>query len=88
MTRQASRERGPGGADVIDLGSACTSYVGGRPVVETWGGIADRRTRGDWNRDTAAVMFSCFKGVLAVGVYRLDARARQLMLALGRVVGA
>ena len=54
-----------------DLGSACTVYAGGRRVVELWGGIADRRTGLSWNRDTAAVMFSCSKGVLAVCVYRL-----------------
>lgn len=59
-----------------DLGSACTAYVGGRRVVELWGGVADRRTRRAWNRDTAAV-----------GGYG-DARARELTLALGRVVGA
>ena len=57
-------------------------------MVELWGAIADRRTRRAWNRDTAAVMFSCSKSVLAVCVYRLDLRARQLTLALGRVVGA
>jgi CubicO group peptidase (beta-lactamase class C family) len=54
-----------------DLGSACTVYAGGRRVVELWGGIADRRTGCPWNRDSAAVMFSCSKGVLAVCVYRL-----------------
>jgi CubicO group peptidase (beta-lactamase class C family) len=54
-----------------DLGSACSVYVGGRQVVELWGGIADRRMGRPWNRDTAAVMFSCSKGVLAVCVYRL-----------------
>lgn len=54
-----------------DLGSACSAYVGGRRVVELWGGIADRRTGRAWNRETAAVMFSCSKGVLAVCVYRL-----------------
>lgn len=54
-----------------DLGSACAAYVGGRRVVELWGGVADRRTHRPWNRDTAAVMFSCSKGVLAACVYRL-----------------
>jgi CubicO group peptidase (beta-lactamase class C family) len=54
-----------------DLGAGCTAYVGGRRVVELWGGVADRRTGRAWNRDTAAVMFSCSKGVLAVCVYRL-----------------
>jgi CubicO group peptidase (beta-lactamase class C family) len=59
-----------------DLGSACTVYVGGRRVVELWGGIADPRMRRAWNRDTAAVMFSCSKGVLAVCVYRLVEEGR------------
>jgi CubicO group peptidase (beta-lactamase class C family) len=54
-----------------DIGSACTAYVGGRRAVELWGGVADRRTRRSWNRETAAVMFSCSKGVLALCVYRL-----------------
>lgn len=59
-----------------DLGSACSAYVGGRRVVELWGGIADRRTGRAWNRDTSAVVFSCSKGVLAVCVYRLVEEGR------------
>lgn len=59
-----------------DLGSACTVYAGGRRVAELWGGIADRRTRRAWSRDTAAVTFSCSKGVLAVCVYRLAEEGR------------
>jgi CubicO group peptidase (beta-lactamase class C family) len=59
-----------------DLGSACTAYVGGRRVVELWGGIADRRTGRAWNRETAAVMFSCSKGVLAICIYRLVEEGR------------
>lgn len=54
-----------------DLGAGCTAYVGGRAVVDLWGGIADRRTNEPWERHTAAVMFSCTKGVLAICVYRL-----------------
>jgi hypothetical protein len=57
-----------------------------------WGGIADARTGRTWNRDTSAVMFSCSTGVLAICVYQLvgygDARARELTLALGRIVGS
>jgi hypothetical protein len=48
-------------------------------------GIADRRTRRAWNRDTAAVMSP--RTWIGMGGYG-DARARQLTLALGRVVGA
>lgn len=54
-----------------DLGAGCTAYVGGRLVVDAWGGLADLRTQRPWDRDTAAVMFSCTKGVLAICVYRL-----------------
>ena len=70
MTRQATPVRGPDGVDVIDLGD-------GRVVR-----IGDRRTGRAWNRDTAAVKFSCSKRGYG------DGRARQLTLALGRVVGA
>jgi CubicO group peptidase (beta-lactamase class C family) len=54
-----------------DLGAGCAVYVRGRPVVDVWGGIADSRTDRTWDHDTAAVMFSCSKGVLAICVYLL-----------------
>ena len=54
-----------------DVGAACSAFVDGRRVVDVWGGIADLRTRQPWQRDTAAVIFSCSKGVLAVCAYRL-----------------
>lgn len=57
--------------DRHDLGSGCTVYDGGQIVVDLWGGLADRRTLRAWERDTAAVMFSCTKGVLAICAYRL-----------------
>jgi CubicO group peptidase (beta-lactamase class C family) len=54
-----------------DLGAACTIYASGRKVVDMWGGIADRRTAQAWETDTAAVIFSCTKGVLAICAYML-----------------
>jgi len=54
-----------------DLGSACAVYVDGVPVVDIWGGIADSRTGRPWEHDTAAVIFSCTKGLLAVCAYLL-----------------
>ncbi len=54
-----------------DLGAGCTVYVDGRPVVDAWGGIADARTKRPWQHDTAAVIFSCSKGILAVCAYLL-----------------
>lgn len=59
-----------------DLGAGCTVYVHGRRVVDVWGGIADARTGRMWDRDTAAVMFSCSKGVLAICAYLLVQEGR------------
>jgi CubicO group peptidase (beta-lactamase class C family) len=58
------RERG-------DLGAGCTAYVGGRTVVDIWAGTADRRTGRAYEHDTATVIFSCTKGVMAVCAYLL-----------------
>ena len=57
-------ERGDGGA-------GCTVYVDGRMVVDLWAGVADRRTGRPWEATTAAVIFSCTKGVLATCAYVL-----------------
>lgn len=54
-----------------DLGAACTVYLDGRLVVDVWGGVADARTGRKWDHDTAAVIFSCTKGVLAICAYLL-----------------
>ena len=54
-----------------DVGAACAAYVDGKRVVEVWGGFADARTRRSWQRDTAAVIFSCSKGLVAICAYQL-----------------
>lgn len=54
-----------------DLGAGCAVYMDALPVVDVWGGIADRRTGRVWNHDTAAVIFSCSKGLLAICAYLL-----------------
>jgi CubicO group peptidase (beta-lactamase class C family) len=59
-----------------DLGAACTVFAGGRVVVDAWGGIADQRVGRTWDPDTAAVIFSCTKGLLAVCAYRLFDQGR------------
>jgi len=60
--------------DRHDLGSACTVYVSGRVVVDLWGGIADRRTGRPFEHDSATVIFSCTKGIMAVCTYLLVQR--------------
>lgn len=54
-----------------DLGAACAVFVGGRQVVDLWGGIADKRSARPWAEDTAAVIFSCSKGILSICAYVL-----------------
>jgi CubicO group peptidase (beta-lactamase class C family) len=57
--------------DRHDLGAGCAVYVDGRPVVDLYGGVADKRSHRQWGRDTAAVIFSCSKGIVAICAYLL-----------------
>lgn len=59
-----------------DLGAACAVYLDGSPVVDLWGGIADSRSHRPWDHDTAAVIFSCTKGILAVCICLLVQEGR------------
>jgi CubicO group peptidase (beta-lactamase class C family) len=61
-------------ADESEVGAACCVYVNGAPVVDVWGGLADRDAGRPWQRDTAAVVFSTTKGVTAALVHRLAQR--------------
>jgi CubicO group peptidase (beta-lactamase class C family) len=49
-----------------DVGAAVSVYSGGRPVVDLWGGVADRAAERPWSRDTIVLVYSCTKGVSAV----------------------
>jgi len=59
-----------------DLGAGCTVYRDGRPVVDLWGGLADARSARPWDHDTAAVIFSCSKGLMAICAYLLAQEGR------------
>lgn len=52
-------------ADGQNAGAAVAVFVGGRAVVDLWGGVADTRTKRRWERDTPVVTFSCTKAVTA-----------------------
>jgi CubicO group peptidase (beta-lactamase class C family) len=52
-------------------GAALTVMVGGETVVDLRGGSADPAGGRSWAKDTATVMFSCSKGLLALLVARL-----------------
>ena len=59
-----------------DLGAACSVVRDGRPAVDVWGGVADARSGRPWQADTAAVIFSCTKGIVAICVYLLAQEGR------------
>ena len=61
-------------ADGHDLGGSVAVFVDGRPVVDLWGGIADRKTGRPWTRDTACVTFSATKAVTATAALLLAER--------------
>ncbi len=56
-----------------DTGGACCLYLGGEPVVDLWGGVADE-TGTPWTRDTVQLVFSATKGVTAICAHLLVER--------------
>ena len=59
-----------------DVGAGCTAYLEGRKVVDLWAGVADRRTDKPFEHDTATVVFSCTKGIMAICAYLLVQEGR------------
>jgi CubicO group peptidase (beta-lactamase class C family) len=59
-----------------EVGAACCVYWNGEPVVDLWGGLADRDCARPWQRDTAALVFSSTKGVTAALIHLLAQRGQ------------
>lgn len=57
-----------------DLGASVAVFVDGRPVVDLWGGLADRKSGRAWERHTACVTFSATKAVTATAALLLAER--------------
>jgi CubicO group peptidase (beta-lactamase class C family) len=57
-----------------EAGAACCVYVGGRPVVDLWGGLADSETKRPWAEDTIALVASTTKGATAICAHMLAQR--------------
>jgi CubicO group peptidase (beta-lactamase class C family) len=66
---QANFEGDPG-----EVGAACAVYVEGRPVVDLWGGLADREDGRPWGRDTISAVASTSKGATAICAHLLAQR--------------
>jgi CubicO group peptidase (beta-lactamase class C family) len=57
-----------------EVGAACCVYVNGRPVVDLWGGLADRDANRPWTEDTIALVASTTKGATAICAHLLAQR--------------
>ena len=57
-----------------DIGAAVCVYHRGRPVVDLWGGDADRSAGRRWERETIQLVFSTTKGMAATCVHLLVER--------------
>ena len=54
-----------------ELGAAVSIVVDGRPVVDLWGGHADKAKTRPWMRDTLVNVYSTTKGLTATCAHRL-----------------
>ncbi|PXX61739.1 CubicO group peptidase (beta-lactamase class C family) [Nocardia tenerifensis] len=61
-------------ADGGEIGAACSVYLDGRPVVDLWGGQADRRTGRTWDENTTVRVASTTKGFTAICAHLLAQR--------------
>lgn len=59
-----------------EVGAAVCVYLDGEPVVDLWGGYADREQRTHWQRDTLTLTFSVTKGMTAACVHRLSEQGK------------
>ncbi|MER6951883.1 serine hydrolase domain-containing protein [Nonomuraea sp. NPDC000554] len=57
-----------------EVGAACSVYVGGRPVANLWGGLADREANRPWRKNTIVHVASTTKGATAICAHLLAQR--------------
>jgi CubicO group peptidase (beta-lactamase class C family) len=54
-----------------EAGSAVSVWHKGENVVNLWGGLADRHSKGAWNEETKVVVFSSTKGLMSLALAQL-----------------
>lgn len=59
-----------------EIGASVCLTVGGKTVVDLWGGTADQKTNAPWTRDTVSIVFSCTKGATALCAHVLAAQGK------------
>ncbi len=59
-----------------EVGASVCVTVEGEPVVDLWGGVAERHSGRPWERDTLVLVWSCTKGATALCAHLLLARGQ------------
>src|SRR5579872_6154825 len=59
-----------------EVGAAVAITLDNRPVVDLWGGFADRAKTSPWTRDTIVNVWSTTKGPAAMCLHRLAEQGR------------
>ena len=59
-----------------EVGAALCVYKDGQPVVDLWGGLANKQTQDEWQEDTIVLVYSSTKGVTAVTLNRMMEQGR------------
>lgn len=59
-----------------EVGASVCVMLDGEPVVDLWGGVADRGDGRTWQEDTVSVVFSTTKGVTALCAHILASRGK------------
>src|SRR5689334_10703472 len=59
-----------------EVGASVCVTVGGKTVVDLWGGAADPKTNASWKKDTVGIVFSYTKGATALCAHILASRGK------------
>ncbi|MEM6706789.1 MAG: serine hydrolase domain-containing protein [Acidobacteriota bacterium] len=57
-----------------EVGASVAMTVGGKSVVDLWGGHKDAERKQPWEEDTVCIVFSCTKGAVALCAHLLVSR--------------
>jgi CubicO group peptidase (beta-lactamase class C family) len=58
-------------AQGLEIGACVAMVLNGKPVLDLWGGFADRACRRAWERDTIVNMMSVSKAIAGICIYML-----------------
>jgi CubicO group peptidase (beta-lactamase class C family) len=58
-------------ANGIEVGAAVAATLDGKPIIDLWGGYADKAESKPWTRDTLVNVYSTTKGLAAICAHRL-----------------